>query len=95
LSHVRQLTVFGGETLFSNLAGNFGVTVGDDGVTVNSVPFSRCFDESKTFRLFVLTFSQIMTCFINVSGANLREQTGHKSSFRLGGGISMKISFIC
>lgn len=92
-----KLTIFGGETRFSYFRGcNFGPSVGDVETTpVNSVPWSRCFDESKGFRFFVLIFSQMMTCFISDSGENFREQTGHRSSRMFGGGISMKISLSC
>lgn len=92
-----KLTIFGGETRFSYFRGcNFGPSVGDvDTTPVNSVPWSRCFDESKGFRFFVLIFSQMMTCFISDSGENFREQTGQRSSRMFGGGISIKISLSC
>lgn len=97
LSHWR-LTDFGGETRLSNRDGVTRVeaTVEDVATTpLNSVPCNRWLFESKAFRFFVLIFSQMMTCFINVSGANLREHTGHKSSRKFCGGISMKISLSC
>lgn len=91
-----QLTVFGGETRLSNFSGCERATVGDVATTAaNSVPFSRCLDESKGFLFFVLIFSQMMTCFISASGENFREQTGHKSRRTFAGGISMNISFSC
>lgn len=92
------LTVFGGETCRSNRDGvtRVGAVVGDVATTpVNSVPWSRWREESNGFRFFVLIFSQMITCFMSVSGANFREHTGHKSRRRLGGGISMKISLSC
>ena len=79
-----QLTVFGGETRVSTGA-----------EATNSVPLSRCRDESKGLRFFVLTRSQIRTCFRRDSEANLRLQLGHKSKRIFGAGMSMKISLIC
>lgn len=89
-----KLTILGGETRFSCFRGcSFGPSVGDVETTpVNSVPCSRCLDESKGFRFLVLIFSQMMTCFMSDSGENFREQTGHKSNRMFAGGISMKIS---
>lgn len=80
-----QLTVFGGETR---------VSIGAE-ATINSVPLSRCRDESKGLRFFVLTRSQMRTCLRRDSEANLRLQLGHKSKRIFGEGMSMKISLIC
>lgn len=90
-----KLTVFGGETLdgvnLRSVKGDCAVTA----TVVYSGPFIRCFDESNGVLLLVLTFSQIMTCFKRLSGANFREQTGQRSKRMFGCGISMKISFNC
>lgn len=66
-----------------------------DVIAVNSTPPKRWRDESNGDRFLVLTRSQITMCLRNASSENLREHTGHGSKCRLGGGISMKISFNC
>lgn len=89
-----QLTVFGGETLegvnLFSVSGDCAATV-----AMNAGSFSLCLEESNGVLRLVLTFSHMMTCLRSVSGANLREQTGHRSKRMFGGGISMKISFNC
>lgn len=89
---LNQLTVFGGEILIDCILHstvlcclcvpepcvvvNFGILY-----PANSVPSTRCLDESNTLRFFIDIFSQIPICFVNDSGKNVRVHTGHFSKF--------------
>lgn len=60
----------------------------------NSVPSTRCRDESKTFRFFVFIFSHIPMCLANESGTKVREHIGHfsNSSFTFVDGTISNVS---
>lgn len=94
MKHIKfgldQLTVFGGEILIDCVLHStvcslcvpepcvvsFGILY-----PANSVPSTRCLDESNTLRFFIDIFSQIPICFANDAGTNVRVQIGHFFKF--------------
>ncbi|KNC24199.1 hypothetical protein FF38_02177 [Lucilia cuprina] len=62
-----------------------------NGYVAKSVPSRLCREESNMLRFLVVIFSQIPTCFLNVTGLKVREHMGQGTSSRLASGSSVGV----